>query len=179
MEIERKWMVKGWPQGLVTAAEYEMEQGYLSVRPTVRIRKEAKTGGETEYILCFKGRGGLARREIETPISPELFGQLRELIGWPLIPKLRRDYPLPGGLKLEVSRVDEGAPTEFWYAEVEFESEAAALNWQPAQAAHTMARLKAPVISRRRLGSLFRGPFQKSRIRPKRAITSAAASRTI
>ena len=134
MEIERKWMVKGWPQGLVPAAEYEMEQGYLSVRPTVRIRKEAKTGGETEYILCFKGKGGLARREIETPISPELFAQLGELIGWPLIPQLRRDYPRPGGLKLEVSRVDEGAPTEFWYAEVEFESEAAALSWQPAQA---------------------------------------------
>ena len=51
MEIERKWMVKGWPQGLVPEAEYEMEQGYLSVRPTVRIRKEAKTGGETEENL--------------------------------------------------------------------------------------------------------------------------------
>ena len=114
MDIERKWMVKGWPQGLVPGAEYEMEQGYLSERPTVRIRKEAKSGGETESLLCVKGKGGL--------------------VGWPLIPKLRRDYPLPGGLKLEVSRVDEGAPTEFWYAEVEFESEAAALSWQPAQA---------------------------------------------
>ena len=45
MEIERKWMVKGWPEGLPLQAEYEMEQGYLSVKPTVRIRRESKQGG--------------------------------------------------------------------------------------------------------------------------------------
>ena len=30
--------------------------------------------------------------------------------------------------------MDEGAPTEFWYAEVEFGSEEEALGWQPADA---------------------------------------------
>ena len=64
MEIERKWMVKGWPQGLPLQAEYEMEQGYLSVKPTVRIRRESKQGGETTYILCFKGKGRLSRQEL-------------------------------------------------------------------------------------------------------------------
>ena len=54
MEIERKWMVKGWPEGLSLREEFAMRQGYISVRPTVRIRKEALTGGETKYILCFK-----------------------------------------------------------------------------------------------------------------------------
>lgn len=131
MEIERKWMVKGWPGELPLLAAYDMEQGYLSVRPTVRIRKESCVGGETQYILCFKGKGRLARQELEKEVEPEFFEGLREIIGKPLIPKHRRDYALPDGLRLEVSLVDAGMPTEFMYAEVEFETEEQALAWQP------------------------------------------------
>lgn len=40
MEIERKWMVTGWPEGLPMTEDYRMDQGYISVRPTVRIRRE-------------------------------------------------------------------------------------------------------------------------------------------
>ena len=65
MEIERKWMVTGWPEGLTLTEEYRMDQGYISVRPTVRIRREALTGGPTHYVLCFKGAGTLSREEIE------------------------------------------------------------------------------------------------------------------
>ena len=54
MEIERKWMVNGWPEGLPLKEEFAMRQGYISVRPTVRIREEALTGGKTRYVLCFK-----------------------------------------------------------------------------------------------------------------------------
>lgn len=133
MEIERKWMVNGWPKGLQLQAEYEMEQGYLSVKPTVRIRRESKQGGETAYILCFKGKGRLARQELEKAVEPEFYEGLKEIIGKPLIPKTRRDYRLPDGLRLEVNRVDRGQPTEFMYAEVEFQSEAEALAWQPPQ----------------------------------------------
>ena len=64
MEIERKWMVAGWPEGLPLTETFEMDQGYLCVRPTVRIRREAKAGGRTAYVLCFKGAPdptGLAR----------------------------------------------------------------------------------------------------------------------
>ena len=45
MEIERKWMVTGWPEGLTQTSDYQMDQGYVSVRPTVRIRREALQGG--------------------------------------------------------------------------------------------------------------------------------------
>ena len=122
MEIERKWMVNGWPeQPLPLKEEFAMRQGYISVRPTVRIREEALTGGETKYILCFKSGSGLAREEIEREIDKELFTRLEEkIIGKPLIPKLRRSYQLPDGMVLEVNHVDEGQPTEFWYAEVEY-----------------------------------------------------------
>ncbi len=50
-----------------------------------------------------------------------------KIIGKPLIPKLRRSYTLPDGSVLEVNHVDEGQPTEFWYAEVEYPTVEAAL----------------------------------------------------
>ena len=96
MEIERKWMLKGWPPeelGLPLLYEQSMRQGYISVRPTVRIR------------------------------------ELEDLIGLPLIPKVRRTYGLPDGLKLEVNHVDEGLPTEFWYAEIEYPTAEIARGW--------------------------------------------------
>ena len=132
MEIERKWMVDGWPQGLPLREEFFMRQGYISVRPTVRIREEALTGGKTDYILCFKSGGGLAREEIERRIDRELFVELEQkIIGKPLIQKVRRSYLLPDGSVLEVNHVDAGRPTEFWYAEVEYPTVEAARAWRP------------------------------------------------
>ena len=133
MEIERKWLVEGWPTGLPLREEYKMRQGYLSVRPTVRIREEVLAGGDTQYILCFKSGGGLAREEIEHPIDRALFDALEhKILDKPLIGKLRRTYALPGGLGLEVNLVDEGQPTAFWYAEVEYPTVEAAEAWDPA-----------------------------------------------
>ena len=115
MEIERKWLVNGWPKGLRPEHIYTMEQGYLALRPTtVRIRREAERGGTTAYILCFKSKGGLVREEIELPIDETLFERLRALIGLPLIRKERRDYLLPDGQTLEVNEVDAGAPSSFF-----------------------------------------------------------------
>ena len=130
MEIERKWMVKNWPEkDFPLLAEHLMRQGYVTVTPTVRIREEALSGGVTNYILCFKSAGGLARKEIELEIPKEQFLELEDLIGLPLIPKLRRTYLLPDGLHLEVNHVDEGLPTEFWYAEIEYPTVEAAKTW--------------------------------------------------
>ncbi len=131
MEIERKWMVKGWPEGLPLLYEETMRQGYLTVRPTVRIREEAMTGGETNLVLCFKTGSGLVRKELEISVSREEFEELEDMIGLPLIPKVRRTYRLLDGHKLEVNHVDQGLPTEFWYAEIEFESEEEARAWKP------------------------------------------------
>ncbi len=136
MEIKRKWLTQGWPQGLSETARYEMRQGYISLKPTVRIRSEALQGGAVEYVLCFKGPAGpdgLAREEIESSIPPELFARLERFIARPLIEKQQRRYGLPGGLVLEVNRVDRGQPGEFWYAEVEFATEEQARSWQLPQ----------------------------------------------
>lgn len=135
MEIERKWLTDGWPQGLEEQRRILMRQGYITTRPTVRIRSEA-SGDVTEYVLCFKGAAGpdgLAREEIETNIDLELFAKLEAFIGRPLIEKEQRRYALPGGLTLEVNQVDRGQPGEFFYAEVEFPTKEAALAWQPGE----------------------------------------------
>ena len=136
MEIERKWLVGGWPAGLPLVEEFTMRQGYISVAPTVRIREEAKTGGETAWVLCFKSAGGLAREEIERPIDQALFDELAaKIIAKPLIEKVRRTYLLPDGRHLEVNHVDAGQPGAFWYAEVEYPTVAEAEAWTPAGAA--------------------------------------------
>ena len=133
MEIERKWLVDRWPDtDLPVVRELCMRQGYISVYPTVRIREEISKDGSVGHILCFKSAGGLSRKEIELEITPDMFAQLEDLIGKPLIPKTQRVYLLPDGLKLEVNLVDEGAPTCFMYAEVEYRSEEEALGWNAA-----------------------------------------------
>ncbi len=134
MEIERKWLVEGWPEGLPLLFEQVMHQGYISTEPTVRIRSEQMLGEEPRFILCFKSKGLLSRKEIEMEISRDQFLELSDLIGKPLIPKVRRTYQTADGRKLEVSIVDEGADTAFWYAEVEYGTEAEALAWSAEEA---------------------------------------------
>ena len=89
IEIERKWMVNGWPDALQDKLSFEqkMRQGYVSVCPTVRIREEETTRSkdaqkplQDEYILCFK-----SRKEVEFSIPADKFREIEELIGEPLI----------------------------------------------------------------------------------------------
>lgn len=153
LEIERKWMVIDWPESceedlpegslpLPLLEEQAMEQGYVTTKPTVRIRSGkilnssvSEKIGTVEYILCFKSKSrnsGLSRKELEFPIEEARFRELEEFIGLPLIHKVRRTYVLPDGKHLEVNHVDEGLPSEFWYAEVEFSSEEEAVSWTPS-----------------------------------------------
>jgi len=94
MEIERKWMVQGWPEAdlnLPVIGEKQMRQGYLhAISPVVRIREEAVCGGDTAYILCIKSAGRLVREEVEVEIPPEKFSRLEKVIGLPLIEKKQR-----------------------------------------------------------------------------------------
>ena len=79
------------------------------------------------YILCFKSKGKLSRKEIEMEISKDKFDELEDLIGLPLIDKVRKTYLLSDGHHLEVNLVDE----KFYYAEVEFSNEEEALSFNP------------------------------------------------
>ena len=109
MEIERKWLVTGWPScDLPLIARQQMSQGYINVRPTVRIRKEVlmkEDGDSTDFVLCIKSGTGIAREEIEISIPEEKFADLERVIGLPLIGKERRTYLLSDGCHLEVNHV--------------------------------------------------------------------------
>ena len=120
MEIERKFLIDGFPD-LPPVSEKEVEQGYLCTDPVVRIRC-ARAADRTDYVLCFKGEGTLAREEIELPLDGGTYTRLAGLLKAPLIRKTYKTYALPDGHRLEVSLVDEGAPSAFFYAEVEFDS---------------------------------------------------------
>lgn len=130
MEIERKWLIDAFPTDLPLIEACEVEQGYIATAPAVRIRA-CRGGSRSPYRLCFKGEGTLVREEIETDLDADTYHKLKAFIGKPLITKDFRVYRLPGGEALEVSLVDKGLPTQFMYAEVEFDSEQAAHAFAP------------------------------------------------
>lgn len=135
LEIERRWLMDGFPEqlpeglpaGVTFLCEIQKAQGYVSTAPVVRIRSEVTaaqgdTPAKEEYILCIKGKGRLARTEIETPLTADVFAQMQDFIGVPLVRKQTRLYRLADGRVMECSLVDEGEPSAFYYAEVEFSS---------------------------------------------------------
>lgn len=134
VEIERKWLMDAFP-ALPYMREVLQTQGYLAFEPsTVRIRREEKTGKEAGTIcdwLTIKGKGGLARTEVEVPLNAAQYKALLPLLIAPTAQKRLRLYRLPGGHTLECSLVDEGQPGAFYYAEVEFACEEEATAFVP------------------------------------------------
>ena len=66
MEIERKFLIDGFPSDLPLLKESEVEQGYLATAPVVRIRREI-VGGAPSHVRCVKGTGTLARPGVALP----------------------------------------------------------------------------------------------------------------
>ena len=132
MEIERKLLIDRFPESRPLESECEMRQIYISVMPTVRARSK-KVGDKETFRLTVKGSGELCREEIETSVTKEQFEALCRVAEKEPIRKLKRCYKLPDGLLLECSLVDEGTENEFMYAEVEFESVAAAEAFVPPE----------------------------------------------
>ncbi len=121
IEIERKWLIAQCPVDLNDCECLEIEQAYLSVSPTVRIRKENDT-----YYLTYKNSGkdeaGLAHTEYNLPLDRESYEHLKEKKDGILISKKRYLIPLDDGHTLELD-VFEGTYAGLIIAEVEFDSE--------------------------------------------------------
>ena len=58
MEIERKFLVAQLPDNLDNYNCRYIEQGYLSTKPVVRVRRD-----NDDYYLTYKGSGMMAREE--------------------------------------------------------------------------------------------------------------------
>lgn len=128
-EIERKFLLAGFPVHLQELENADVWQGYISTRPVVRIRKK-RTEKNCTYKLCFKGEGQMARQETEIPIEEKIFEELKLLLKKPLIHKEYRVYDW-NGRRLECSRVEIPEEKDYYYGEIEFCSREEALAFQP------------------------------------------------
>ena len=54
MEIERKFLIDGFPSDLPLLKESEVEQGYLATAPVVRIRREIVGGAPSHVRKTYK-----------------------------------------------------------------------------------------------------------------------------
>ena len=125
MEIERKYLVKTLPDHLEQYPCRQIEQGYLSTNPVVRIRRS-----NDRYILTYKGKGLMVREEYNLPLTKESYEHMRPKADGILISKTRYLIPEKDGLTIELDVFD--APYEGLYlAEVEFSSEEQALSYNP------------------------------------------------
>ena len=82
MEIERKFAVKRFPEGLENYPYAEMEQAYLSVDPIIRVRQDGDA-----FYLTYKGPGMLSREDVShlaeqmKRVLPEKLKRYSRLIG--------------------------------------------------------------------------------------------------
>lgn len=122
MEIERKWLIKGFPnKNFVIDHSAAIDQAYLSIDPEVRIRRSIVGEGSsiaTNCSLTIKSNGTLSRSEVEIEISDDQYEELRRFMLFEPIGKKYRVYNF-AGYHIEMSIVD----NTWYYAEVEFESE--------------------------------------------------------
>lgn len=115
MEIERKFLVKRLPN-LNNYQKYDISQGYISIDPVVRLRKQ-----DSSYYLTKKSKGSLIREEIEVEISQEVYDILLSLIQTRIIEKTRYKIPLENGLIAELD-IYHNDLASLYTVEVEFKT---------------------------------------------------------
>lgn len=119
MEIERKYLIspdcpKVQPKELSQYSYHEIEQGYLSTDPVVRVRKQDDT-----YYLTYKGSGMMVREEYNLPLTQESYQHLIQKADGNIIKKQRYLIPFQSyQIELDVF----SKPFSFYLAEVEFPS---------------------------------------------------------
>ena len=144
LEIERKFIMQGYPEdilsqdewtalGLELVREVEIAQGYLSAEPEVRLHGARDIrSGEENFRLTLKGEGDLSRTELITDVTKEFYEEAKKMLPGEMIEKLYHEYRF-GDCTLEVCRVDAGRDSEFYYGEIEFASEEDAKNFVAPQ----------------------------------------------
>lgn len=125
MEIERKFLCKYPDFDVCQYPKKELEQAYISVNPTIRIRKS-----DDDFVLTIKGSGEISREEYELSITEEQYKHLLEKSETSIVSKTRYFIPLKGAetAELDIYRNDlDGLMT----VEVEFNTVTEAENFLP------------------------------------------------
>lgn len=125
MEIERKYLIERPPDNYRDYPYHRIEQGYLSVAPVVRVRRE-----DEDFYLTYKSKGLMVREEYNLPLTKEAYEHLLAKADGKILTKKRYLIPLEGTeLTIELD-VFEGDYDGLVLAEVEFDSEEAANAFQ-------------------------------------------------
>ena len=127
MEIERKFLTTSIPFDVTKYPCLNISQTYLSLSPTIRIRKS-----NNDFILTLKGSGHLAREEFELFLTKEQYHSLQKKAKTPAVLKKRYLVPLEKNLTAEVD-VYADALAGLITTEVEFPSLPLAQNFEPPQ----------------------------------------------
>ena len=114
MEIERKFLVAQLPDNLDNYNCIYIEQGYLSTKPVVRVRRD-----NDDYYLTYKGSGMMAREEYNLPLTKDSYEHLIKKADGNIITKKRYEIPDGNGYTIELD-IFEGAFNGTVIAEVEF-----------------------------------------------------------
>ena len=85
MEIERKYLVDLRGIDIEAYPAQELEQGYLSTDPVVRVRREGDA-----YYLTYKSGNGLVRVEENLPLTQESYEHLLAKADGYVITKAKR-----------------------------------------------------------------------------------------
>jgi adenylate cyclase len=112
-EIERKFLVRAELLPELPQPD-ELEQGYLSTDPTVRVRLVARPDGTRHAELTIKGKGLLSRAEFNYPIPAADAEALLRLCTRSLRKRRR---------KLGRWDLDHFRDRELWLAEIELSGE--------------------------------------------------------
>ncbi|MBQ7541156.1 MAG: CYTH domain-containing protein [Clostridia bacterium] len=125
MEIERKWLLdtERIPYDLDTLEAYEIEQAYISFRPSVRVRRLRGKNGAERFVLTVKSAavdgGSLAREEFELPIDRKAYDSLLKKAEGRVIRKTRYLVRRSDGLLEEID-LFRGDLEGLAYLEIEF-----------------------------------------------------------
>ena len=125
MEIERKFLIHSLPNSLEQYEHTEIEQAYISVDPSIRLRKR-----NNDYYLTVKQSGFMVREEMEIAITKEQYERLWSKIETGIIRKTRFLIPIQDGLTAELD-VFHGVLQGLMIVEVEFNSIEQANSFEP------------------------------------------------
>jgi adenylate cyclase len=126
-EIERKFLVRTLPGDLATRPCSDISQGYLvSMDDGLQVRLRKK---DEQYSLTYKRGLGNVREEREVELTAEQFATL-----WPATEDkrlIKTRYEIPFGNRIVEIDVYGGRHEGLVVAEVEFDDEESAKNFQP------------------------------------------------
>jgi CYTH domain-containing protein len=126
-EIERKFLVRKLPDDLAAYPSTEISQGYLvSIDDGLQVRLRKKSD---QYSLTYKRGLGNVREEREIALTAEQFASL-----WPATEGkrlIKTRYEIPFGARVVEIDIYSGSHEGLVVAEVEFDDEESALNFQP------------------------------------------------